>query len=88
MGTSYELANGPCFQAYKPDMRNPSFSQAYVQCNEDNVDRDVQTEDIEMSEKWTQHPAERHGPCGGKTTPRTLSDSCLCHWFSKMFMAY
>ncbi|XP_029955791.1 WD repeat-containing protein 60 isoform X2 [Salarias fasciatus] len=38
--------------------------QAYVQCNEDNADRDVQTEDIEMCEKWTQHPPGYNGACG------------------------
>ncbi|XP_068566035.1 cytoplasmic dynein 2 intermediate chain 1 isoform X2 [Cebidichthys violaceus] len=38
--------------------------QAYVQCNEDNADRDVQTEEIEVCEKWTQHPPEHNGACG------------------------
>ncbi|XP_040022838.2 cytoplasmic dynein 2 intermediate chain 1 isoform X1 [Gasterosteus aculeatus] len=38
--------------------------QAYVQCNEDNADRDVQTEEIEVCEKWTQHPPEHKGACG------------------------
>ncbi|XP_059182754.1 cytoplasmic dynein 2 intermediate chain 1 isoform X2 [Centropristis striata] len=38
--------------------------QAYVQCNEDNADRDIQTEEIEVCEKWTQHPPEHMGACG------------------------
>ncbi|XP_069368895.1 cytoplasmic dynein 2 intermediate chain 1 isoform X2 [Paralichthys olivaceus] len=38
--------------------------QAYVQCNEDNADRDIQTEEIEVCEKWTQHPPEHSGACG------------------------
>ncbi|XP_071341089.1 cytoplasmic dynein 2 intermediate chain 1 isoform X2 [Trachinotus anak] len=38
--------------------------QAYVQCNEDNADRDIQTEEIEVREKWTQHPPEHNGACG------------------------
>ncbi|XP_054478531.1 cytoplasmic dynein 2 intermediate chain 1 isoform X2 [Anoplopoma fimbria] len=38
--------------------------QAYVQCNEDNADRDIQTEEIEVCEKWTQHPPEHNGACG------------------------
>ncbi|XP_031705875.1 WD repeat-containing protein 60 isoform X1 [Anarrhichthys ocellatus] len=38
--------------------------QAYVQCNEDNSDRDIQTEEIEVCEKWTQHPPEHNGGCG------------------------
>lgn len=40
--------------------------QAYVQCNEDNADRDIQTEEIETCEKWTQHLPEHNGACGGK----------------------
>lgn len=40
--------------------------QAYVQCNEDNADRDIQTEEIETRDKWTQHPPECNGACGGK----------------------
>ncbi|XP_029384967.1 WD repeat-containing protein 60 isoform X3 [Echeneis naucrates] len=38
--------------------------QAYVQCNEDNADREIQTEEIEVCEKWTQHPPEHNGACG------------------------
>ncbi|KAG7224985.1 hypothetical protein INR49_014902 [Caranx melampygus] len=38
--------------------------EAYVQCNEDNADRDIQTEEIELCEKWTQHPPEHDGACG------------------------
>ncbi|XP_023275838.1 WD repeat-containing protein 60 [Seriola lalandi dorsalis] len=38
--------------------------QAYVQCNEDNADRDIQTDEIEVCEKWTQHPPEHNGACG------------------------
>lgn len=40
--------------------------QAYVQCNEENADRDVQTEEVDSSDKWTQHPAEHGGACGGR----------------------
>lgn len=40
--------------------------QAYVQCNEDNVDRDIQTEEIDVGQKWTQHPPEHAGACGGR----------------------
>ncbi|KAK7801100.1 hypothetical protein U0070_022763 [Myodes glareolus] len=39
--------------------------QAYVQYNEDNVERDVQTEDIETREVWTQHPGEGSVVSGG-----------------------
>lgn len=48
--------------------------QAYVQSNEDNADRDIQTEEIEVCEKWTQHPPEHSGACGGKEKPILFSD--------------
>lgn len=40
--------------------------QAYVQYDEDSVERDIQTEEIESREVWTQHPAEGTAVCGGK----------------------
>ncbi|KAK5877740.1 hypothetical protein CesoFtcFv8_025218 [Champsocephalus esox] len=48
--------------------------QAYVQCNEDNVDRDIQTEETEVCEKWTQHPPEHHGACGDPNLSREAQD--------------
>lgn len=39
--------------------------QAYVQCNEDNVERDTQTEDADTTDKWTQHPPETSAASGG-----------------------
>ena len=42
-------------------------SQAYVQCGEDDGDREVQTDVIEVLDRWTQHPADHTGACGGKT---------------------
>ncbi len=55
------------------NMRKRRPCQAYVQCNEDNADRDIQTEEIEVCEKWTQHPPEHSGACGGKEKPRFFS---------------
>lgn len=40
--------------------------KAYVQYNEDHVERDVQTEEIETREAWTQHPGEGTAVSGGK----------------------
>ena len=40
-------------------------SQAYIQCNEDSVDRDIQTEEVETQEVWTQHPGEGTAVSGG-----------------------
>jgi len=31
--------------------------QAYVQTNDDNLDKETQTEEITNKEKWVQHPA-------------------------------
>ena len=39
--------------------------QAYVQCNEDNVEKEIQTEDIEYKTMWTQEPAQGFSGCGG-----------------------
>ena len=40
-------------------------SQAYIQCIEDSVDRDIQTEEVETREVWTQHPGEGTAVSGG-----------------------
>ena len=37
-----------------------------MQCNEDNVEKEVQTEEIETITKWTQHPANDAAGFGGK----------------------
>lgn len=42
------------------------FFKAYVQYNEDNVDRDIQTEEIETRGVWTQHPGEGTAVSGGE----------------------
>lgn len=52
------------YEMYIKSFGNANTKQAYVQCNEDNVDRDVQTEEVETCEKWTQHPPEYSGACG------------------------
>ena len=39
--------------------------QAYIQTNDDNIDRDIQTDEIETTEKWSQHPPEEIKVCGG-----------------------
>ncbi|XP_074841151.1 cytoplasmic dynein 2 intermediate chain 1 isoform X2 [Carettochelys insculpta] len=44
---------------------------AYVQCNEDNLERDIQTDEIETLEKWTQHPGDSVLVSGG---PRRSND--------------
>uniref|UniRef100_H2ZUZ2 Dynein 2 intermediate chain 1 n=1 Tax=Latimeria chalumnae TaxID=7897 RepID=H2ZUZ2_LATCH len=73
---SFTLLDLPPVNEY--DMYIKSFGrtntkQAYVQCNEDNIDRDVQTEEIETVEKWTQHPGESAIVCGGLSNSDALS---------------
>ncbi|XP_068437502.1 cytoplasmic dynein 2 intermediate chain 1 isoform X2 [Clinocottus analis] len=52
------------YEMYIRAFGTENTKQAYVQCNEDNADRDIQTEEIEVCEKWTQHPPEHNGACG------------------------
>lgn len=47
-------------------LQHPFLFKAYVQYNEDNVERDIQTEKIETREAWTQHPGEGTAVSGGK----------------------
>uniref|UniRef100_A0A3P8ULV8 Dynein 2 intermediate chain 1 n=1 Tax=Cynoglossus semilaevis TaxID=244447 RepID=A0A3P8ULV8_CYNSE len=54
------------YDRYIRTFGNTNTTQVYVQCHEDRPDRDVQTEEVEVGEKWTQHPAEHCGPCGGQ----------------------
>ncbi|XP_041823466.1 cytoplasmic dynein 2 intermediate chain 1 isoform X2 [Melanotaenia boesemani] len=62
------------YDMYIRNFGNANTKQAYVQCNEDNADRDIQTEEIEMSEKWTQHPPEHHGACGDSNLSQGARD--------------
>ena len=40
--------------------------KAYVQTNDDAIERDIQTEEIDMRNKWTQHPPEDFAGSGSK----------------------
>ena len=65
-------------------------SQAYVQTNDDNIEKDTQTEETTSRDKWTQHPAGVDAqPFGGLTVfllptcymcvvIAVLSASCVC----------
>ncbi|XP_030682216.1 WD repeat-containing protein 60 isoform X3 [Nomascus leucogenys] len=58
---TFSLLDLPPVNEYDMYIRNfgkKNTKQAYVQCNEDNVERDIQTEEIETREVWTQHPGE------------------------------
>ncbi|KAF3836666.1 hypothetical protein F7725_029224 [Dissostichus mawsoni] len=61
---------------------------AYVQCNEDNVDRDIQTEETEVCEKWTQHPPEHNGACGDPNLSREAQDKSEMSFDSRRLTAF
>ncbi|XP_053324428.1 cytoplasmic dynein 2 intermediate chain 1 [Spea bombifrons] len=60
-----DLAPVKEYDMYIRNFGKTNTKQAYVQCNEDCVDRDIQTEEIDIMEKWTQHPGESAVVCGG-----------------------
>lgn len=60
-----DLAPVKEYEMYIRNFGKSNTKQAYVQCNDDAVDRDIQTEEIDIEEKWTQHPAEGAVVCGG-----------------------
>ncbi|XP_070585524.1 cytoplasmic dynein 2 intermediate chain 1 isoform X2 [Erythrolamprus reginae] len=65
---SFCLLDLPPVNEYDMYIRNfgkINTKQVYVQWNEDNLDRDIQTEEIETQEKWTQHPGESALVSGG-----------------------
>ncbi|XP_046525731.1 cytoplasmic dynein 2 intermediate chain 1 isoform X3 [Equus quagga] len=53
------------YDMYIRNFGKKNTKQAYVQYNEDHVERDVQTEEIETREAWTQHPGEGAAVSGG-----------------------
>lgn len=66
---TFSLLDLPPVNEYDMYIRNfgkKNTRQAYVQCNEDNVERDIQTEELETREVWTQHPGEGAAVSGGK----------------------
>uniref|UniRef100_A0A8C6AEJ6 Cytoplasmic dynein 2 intermediate chain 1 n=1 Tax=Marmota marmota marmota TaxID=9994 RepID=A0A8C6AEJ6_MARMA len=58
---TFSLLDLPPVNEYDMYIRNfgkKNTKQVYIQYNEDNVERDTQTEDIETRDVWTQHPGE------------------------------
>ncbi|NWQ69528.1 WDR60 protein, partial [Neopipo cinnamomea] len=73
---SFSLLDLPPVNEYDMYIRNfgkMNTKQAYVQCNEDNLDRDIQTEEVETLEKWTQHPGESSLVSGGPRNSQDMS---------------
>ncbi|XP_074049343.1 cytoplasmic dynein 2 intermediate chain 1 isoform X2 [Macrotis lagotis] len=74
---SFSLLDLPPVNEYDMYIRNfgkRNTKQAYVQYNEDSVERDVQTDEIETHEVWTQHPGESTIVSGGTKNNRDSSD--------------
>ncbi|KFP93212.1 WD repeat-containing protein 60, partial [Haliaeetus albicilla] len=73
---SFSLLDLPPVNEYDMYIRNfgkMNTKQAYVQCNEDNLERDIQTEEVETLEKWTQHPGESALVSGGPINSQNVS---------------
>ena len=49
--------------------------QVYIRTKDDNLERDTQTDDIETTSKWTQHPREETTVCGGKEDQKETNTS-------------
>ncbi|XP_008572194.1 PREDICTED: WD repeat-containing protein 60 [Galeopterus variegatus] len=76
---TFSLLDLPPVNEYDMYIRNfgkKNTKQAYVQCNEDNVERDIQTEEIDTREVWTQHPGESAIVSGGSEI-KDLSDTTV-----------
>lgn len=74
---TFSVLDLPPVNEYDMYIRNfgkKNTKQAYVQCNEDNVERDVQTEAVDTREAWTQHPGEGTAVSGGSES-RGLTDA-------------
>lgn len=61
----FELAPISEYELYIRNFGKANSNQVYVQTGHDNVDRDIQTEEIESLDKWTQHPPNGPTVCGG-----------------------
>ncbi|KAJ8277578.1 hypothetical protein GJAV_G00076910 [Gymnothorax javanicus] len=65
------------YDMYIKSFGTTNTKQAYVQCNEDNTDKDIQTEEIEVDDKWTQHPADGRMNSGGPKLINGDSDESM-----------
>ncbi|KTF76506.1 hypothetical protein cypCar_00029551, partial [Cyprinus carpio] len=62
------------YDMYIKNFGTANTKQAYVQCNEDNSDRDIQTKEVDLTDKWTQHPPEANAACGGSKASQDTTD--------------
>lgn len=54
------------YNLYIKNFGNSNTTQASVQCNEDNLEQDVQTDVPDVDSKWTQHPPQDLKCSGGE----------------------
>ncbi|XP_028826200.1 WD repeat-containing protein 60 isoform X2 [Denticeps clupeoides] len=89
---TFSLLDLPPVNEYDMYIKNfgaTNTKQAYVQCNEDNTDREIQTEETDMSDKWTQHPPESSIACGGPDVSQEATDSStLMNMDSQRLLAF
>ncbi|KAJ3091363.1 hypothetical protein HK102_000821 [Quaeritorhiza haematococci] len=74
---SYEIFDLPPLNEYELFIRNYGKSntvQSYTQCNEDRLEKEIQTEPAEVEQKWSQAPPEDlFKDVGEGWTPRSQS---------------
>ncbi|CAH1773790.1 unnamed protein product [Owenia fusiformis] len=64
----FEMFDMPPVKEYELYMRSfgrSNTTQAYIQTGDDDVDREIQTEEIDTRDKWSQHPGEGTKSSGG-----------------------
>ncbi|XP_053569806.1 cytoplasmic dynein 2 intermediate chain 1 [Bombina bombina] len=69
----FDLAPVKEYEMYIRNFGKTNTKQAYIQCNDDCIEREVQTEEIETEEKWTQHPGESAVVSGGHKSDSSVN---------------
>ncbi|CAL1526042.1 unnamed protein product, partial [Lymnaea stagnalis] len=54
------------YELYIRSFGRSDTKQAYIQTRDDDIERDIQTDEIESLSKWTQHPPEDETAVGGE----------------------
>ncbi|XP_052829948.1 cytoplasmic dynein 2 intermediate chain 1 isoform X3 [Octopus bimaculoides] len=61
----FEMSPISQYELYISNFGRANYKQAFVQTGDDSIDRDIQTEETEMVDKWTQYPPSGHDSAGG-----------------------
>ena len=65
----YDMFDLPPVKSYELYIRSYGRSdtkQAYIQTHDDDIEREIQTEEVDSLSKWTQHPPENDVGVGGQ----------------------